>query len=170
MSSITRRTIVLGAAAAVATSGALAQSPPASRLSRVTVDVSALEAKGLGPFARLLAAATRDALQAQFADRLGTPGAPALVVRLTSLLMPSFTGSDAIVGGGGRFGSGGASHDYLEGEALIVDARGGVLDRYPLLTNLPSSYAGAWYDPQIDRKRLVALSAAFASWVRRRFG
>lgn len=171
MVQVGRRSLVLGGLAALLAGSAAEAQEAGGRLSRITVDVSVLEERGLGPIARLLATALRNDLQAQFAGRLGNSGAPALVVRLTTLLMPSFTGADALGGGGGMFGggSGGVPHDYLEGEALIVGSGGGILARYPLLTNLPSSYSGPWYDPQIDRKRLLSLSAAFASWVRRRF-
>jgi hypothetical protein len=45
-----------------------------------------------------------------------------------------------------------------------------MLSETPVLTTLPPSYSGAWYDPNIDRRRVSSLSYQFAYWLRREMG
>ncbi len=33
-----------------------------------------------------------------------------------------------------------------------------MLGRYPQMTATPSSYGGAWYDPQFEQRRLAAIA------------
>jgi hypothetical protein len=137
------------------------------RFSRLSVDVGPLYAKGLGPNADLIGQALAVELRRSFADRL-SPGdrrAPALVVRISAISMSTnFPG-----GGSGRRGHGGGSGtDYLEGEGLVVDGRGGVIATYPMLSALAASYAGTpWYDPRSEQRRMVALAWHYAYWLRR---
>jgi hypothetical protein len=99
-----------------------------------------------------------------FADRVGGAG-PRLVVRIIGVSLPAYVGGGG--GDGSRLGGGGGSTDYLEGEALVVGARGEVLARYPQLLALPSSHGGAWYAPGNEQRRAVILSRYFAQWLRR---
>lgn len=138
---------------------------PAGGYSHVAVDTSALEAQGLGYAARYLGQALRDQLQRQFAGQLGHRGGPAIVVRLSGLSLPAYVGPGGDYGG--RFGGGGGNSDFLEGDTLIVGRNGSLLGSHHILANIPSSSAGAWYDPEIDKKRLVAISSAYAGWSRR---
>ena len=39
--------------------------------------------------------------------------------------------------------------------------------RVPQFITLPSSYAGAWYLPQVDQRRTAALADAYANWLSR---
>jgi hypothetical protein len=126
--------------------------------SSVTVDVSELKAKGLGPTADILGRVALAQARAAFADRTG-PG-PTLVIRLTNL---SFRPN----GGGAGAQAGSAPNDYLEGELVVVGPRGAVIERRPQLFAQPSSYGGAWYDPESERRRLTALASNFALWARR---
>ncbi|MFD0935735.1 hypothetical protein ACFQ12_11160, partial [Methylobacterium trifolii] len=72
------------------------------------------------------------------------------------------------VDGGGRSGAGGGTQtDYLDGEALLVGPGGRVLGRHPQLTATPSSYGGAWYDPQSERRRITAIADIYAEWLAR---
>ncbi len=165
-SGISRRTVVaasLGAAfASVAALPLLAQTAP-PRFSRIIVDVRPLYAKGLGPFADALRAALEAELARNFGDRLGGGrNAPRLVVRITGVSMASYVGRD-----GGRFFGGGVPNDYLEGEALVVAPNGQILARHPQLSALPANSGGAWYDPASEQRRVVALAAHYAGWLRR---
>jgi hypothetical protein len=136
----------------------------ATRLSSIRVDVGPLLAQGGGAPAEVLRDDLLGALNREFADRIGGAG-PVLVVRIKSLSLRPYTGSE-----GGRSGFGGGSpSDYLDGEALIVGRRGEVLARHPQLSALPSSSGGAWYDPDSERRRVAAIAQHYAGWLRRAF-
>jgi len=140
-----------------------ASAPAAWQFSSVAVDVAALHARGLGPFADYLRSALLAETRQAFADRLGR-GGPRLVVRITGVYLSSYSGG----GSGGRHGGGGGPQsDYLEGEALIVGSRGEVIARYPQLSATPAVSGGAWYDPQSEQRRVVNLAQHYASWLRR---
>jgi hypothetical protein len=158
---IHRRGVLAGAAALVACApAALAQTGP-QRFSAVLVDVQPLHAKRLGPFADFVRSALQEELQRAYADRLGGGrGAPRLVVRIDGVSMSTY------VGRGGLF-RGGMDNDYLEGEALVVAPGGRVLATHPQLSALPSNSGGAWYDPASEQRRVVALAAHYAGWLRR---
>ena len=133
MSSLSRRTFLAGFAGAVvlAPQPAPAQGSPIFLL--FAVDVSVLKAKGLGPFADLVAAATLDELRRSFADRVD-PRGPRLVVRVTAVNLTAFPD-----GGGERWwggGAGGGGTDSVEGEALAVGRRGEILASFPQLAVL----------------------------------
>ena len=170
MSSLSRRSFLLGSAAtAAATMGfagpGLAQVAPGQRFSSIAVDVNALHAVGLGPYAEFVRAAVLAETRRAFADRLG--GGPRLVVRITGIHLSSFSG-----GGSSRFGGGGGPHntDSLEGEALIVGPRGEILARYPQLSATSAASSGPWYDPLSEQKRTAYLAQHYAGWLRRRIG
>lgn len=136
----------------------------ATQLSAIRVDVGPLLAQGGGAPAEALRDDLLGALNREFADRIGGAG-PVLVVRIKSLSLRPYTGSE-----GGRSGFGGGSQsDYLDGEALIVGRRGEVLARHPQLSALPSSSGGAWYDPDSERRRVAAIAQHYAGWLRRAF-
>ena len=158
-----RRALLAGAAASIAcASTALAQAG-APRFSSIVVDVRPLKAKQLGPFADFVRAALQAELERAYADRLGGGrGAPRLVVRIDGISMPAYVGRD-----GGRFFGGGVPNDYLEGEALVVAPNGQILARHPQLSALPANSGGAWFDPASERRRVVALAAHYAGWLRR---
>jgi hypothetical protein len=166
MSSLSRRSFLAGSAAlaglALAGPG-FAQVAP-SHFSSVEVDVSRLHALGLGPYADFLRSVLLAETRRAFADRIGR-GGPRLVVRITSVSLSSYSG-----GGAGRFRGGTFHSDYLDGEALIVDRSGTILARYPQLSAAPAHAVAAWYDPQLDQKRTVALAQHYASWLRRTLG
>ncbi len=125
------------------------------------VDVSVLKAKGLGPFADLLAAATLDELQRSFADRID-PRGPRLVVRLTGVFLTPFADS----GRGWRSsGDGGGGSDSLEGEALAVGRRGEILASHPQFAVLDVNRSSI--DPD-EQGRAVAVAQHYVRWLRRR--
>lgn len=143
-------------------SPALAQPAAApARFSSVSVDVRPLLDKGLGPYAERLRAVLQAELRRAFADRLGGQGAR-LVVLVRGVSLNAYAGS----GARGR-GTGGSVNDYLDGEALILGPRGEVVGRHPQLSALPASSGGAWYDPASEDRRLAALAAHYAGWLRR---
>lgn len=170
MSPLSRRSFLTGFAVA-ALSGA-AFSPAQAQLfapaqpfpqyfSSYAVDVSVLKAKGLGPFADLIAAATLDQLRVSFGDRTD-PRGPRLVVRLTELVQT------ASPGGGGdhwRRGGGGGGTDSLDGEALAVGRRGEILARHPQLAVLQANRS--ILDPD-EPGRAVELAHNYVLWLRRR--
>ncbi len=164
----TRRSLLLGAAAALAGSPALAQAP--ARFSSVVIDVRPLLAQGLDGFAEAMRAAGQGQAATSFADRLG-PG-PLLALRFDRLhLNGSASGPPGGGGGGGRRGgSGGTDVDYLDGEALLVGPRNQILARHPQLVTHPSNSGGAWYDPAFNLRRAEAISRAYVEWMRRKLG
>jgi hypothetical protein len=171
MSSLCRRSFLFGTAAVAGLALAgpgwaqFAAAAPPSHFSSIEVDVSRLYAIGLGSYAEFLRSALLAETRRAFADRIGGRG-PRLVVRVNSVSLSSYSG-----GGGGRWGRGGTFHsDYLDGEALIVDRRGTILARYPQLSAAPAHAVAAWYDPQLEQKRTIALAQHYASWLRRTLG
>ena len=131
------------------------------RFSDVRVDVRPLLALGAGAQAEALRADLTAALRSRFAARLGGRG-PSLVVLVRGFSLRPYTGS----GTDGRSGfAGGTQSDYLDGEALLVARDGAVLGRHPQLTATPSSFGGAWYDPQSERRRVTAIADIYADWL-----
>lgn len=164
MSPLTRRSFLTGlACAGLAGAGARparAQAFP-QYFSSFAVDVSVLKAKGLGPFADLVAAATLDELRRSFADRIDRRG-PRLVVRLTGIFLTPFPDG----GGGGddwRRGGGGSS-DSLEGEALAVGRRGEIIARHPQLAVLDVRTSILTPD---EPGRAAAVARHYVLWLRR---
>ncbi len=145
--------------------GAVAQESgrfAAGQVAGVQVDVRPLIALGNGSQAEALRADLLAALRETFADRIGRRG-PLLVVRIKGLSINPYVGN-----GGGRNGFGnGTQSDYLDGEALLVGPRGAVIARHPQLSATPSSAGGAWYDPDSERRRVTAIAAHYAGWLRR---
>ena len=146
---------------AVAGSAAADDFPATARFSDIRVDVRPLIDKGAGLQAEALAADLTEALRKNFAGRVGGRG-PRLVVVLSGLSLRAFAGSGARPGLGGNFQT-----DYLEGEALLVGPKGQILGRHPQMTATPSSYGGAWYDPDFEGRRLAAIADIYAQWLAR---
>jgi|ERR1700712_821306 hypothetical protein len=146
---------------AVAGSAAASDFPATPVFSDVRVDVRPLLDKGAGLQAEALAGDLTDALRKNFAGRIGGRG-PRLVVVVTSLSLRAYAGSGAQRGLGGNLQT-----DYMEGEALLVGPKGQVLGRHPQMTATPSSYGGAWYDPQFEPRRLAAIADIYAQWLAR---
>lgn len=146
---------------AVAGSAAADDFPATGRFSDIRVDVRPLLDKGAGLQAEALATDLTEALRRNFSDRIGGRG-PRLVVVVSGLSLRPYVGSGMRPGLGGNFQT-----DYLEGEALLVGPKGQILGRHPQMTATPSSYGGAWYDPQSERRRLAAVADIYAQWLAR---
>jgi hypothetical protein len=162
MSSLSRRTFLaaLAGAATLGPRAAGAQTFPQA-FSSFAVDVSVLKAKGLGPFADLVAAATLQELQRSFADRLDRRG-PRLVVRVTSINLTAFPDR----GGGHRWGdgSGGSGSDSLDGEALAIGPRGEIIASHPQLAVLDVNTSILTPNEQ---GRAAAVAQHYVRWLRR---
>jgi hypothetical protein len=159
-----RRALVLGAGAAIAAaaSPALAR---ASAYARISVDVSPLRRRGLGPYADLVQRDLQAALARAFAGRVGAGAGAALVVRITAVQLSAF--ANPPTGRVDRFGGGGMSeNDYMEGEALVMSG-GRLTLRHPQLAVLPASSGGAWYVDGFELRRTAALCDAYAQWLAR---
>jgi hypothetical protein len=167
MSRLSRRTFVTGLAGAACAASCVLWAPASQAqafpqyFSSFAVDVSVLKAKGLGPFADLVAAATLSELNRSFADRIDRRG-PRLVVRVTSISLTAFPD-----GGGERWwggGKGGGGTDSVEGEALAIGPRGEVIARHPQLAVL--DVRTSILTPN-EQGRAVAVSQHYVRWLRR---
>lgn len=173
---IGRRKFIMSLGAALL-SGALAACqtsspalPPGQALGSVKVDVTALIASGWGPQADLVRTTIEHELRASLAGRI-RPGAPVLVVKVKSILTPSYVGGGGSGGGGRRWGGdGGGGTDYMESEALVIGRGGAIVGSAPVLSALPSAAGGPWYLPDIDTRRLVGLAKHNAAWIARYLG
>ncbi|MBY0611867.1 MAG: hypothetical protein K2P80_06750 [Beijerinckiaceae bacterium] len=150
---------VAGALAALLAASASAQA--GSSFSSVFVDTSAIGSSGSN-LAREVKATLEPSLRASFVDAVhpGDRNAPRLVVRITGVTVQSLPEF------GGRGGEGGTNTDYMEGEALVVDRGGVIIQRYPMLSAL-NNQVNAWYLPDYERKRIAALSNHYAYWLKR---
>lgn len=175
---IDRRRIVLSLGAALMLGTGLgacqtgsAALPPGTGIGSVKVDVSPLQAQGWGPNAGLVKATLERELAGSLAGRMRA-GGPALVVRVNSILMPSYVGGGGGGGGRGRWGGGdgGGSTDYMDSETRIIGRGGAVLATYPVLSALSAATSGPWYLPDIDARRLESLARHSAAWIARGVG
>ncbi len=128
------------------------------RIATVRIDTSRLTAQGWGIGARDVANRLGDQVRAAFSDRIDGRGGATLVVRVIGITMPAY------VGGSGRFGH--PTSDYVESETVLVGPRGEELARYPMLSALPATSGGAWYDPANEVRRLDAALEHHAQWLR----
>lgn len=122
--------------------------------SRIVVDMKPLEARGGGAAAAILRRQLQASLQRELAGRIGR-GGPTLVVRIETVHLAAFAGE-----GGWR--SGYSPSDWLEGEVIAGHLR------FPMFVTQHSGFAGAWYLPDNEARRLRTLADQFAGWVGRK--
>jgi hypothetical protein len=134
---------------------AQARHSPGRPAGDISVDVGPLIELGARVVAEDLRGDLMQALQAQFAGRLG-PG-QRLVAQIRGITFTTY------VGGQSYFGN----NDYLDGAVALVGADGREIASQKILVVLPASYGGAWYLPDGERRRTAGLAQAFASWARR---
>ncbi|RYC33972.1 hypothetical protein D3273_01610 [Lichenibacterium minor] len=137
--------------------------PAGLRFGTVSADTSRIARLGNPVGAQILQRDLDRQLRVVFADLMGggSRGA-ALLVRVNSLYLGLYTG--------GRAGSGqGIGPDNIDGVGL-VSSGGRVLSQTPIYTTLDPSYSGAWYLPDIDRRRIDSISYQLAYWLRREMG
>ena len=130
---------------------AAAASAQGQTFSRIVVDTKPYEARGGGAHAAILRSRLQSSLQREFAGRIGR-GGPVLVARVHSVQLSFYAG----------VGRGGVPTDYLEGE--VIAGR----QSFPMLVTQASDSGGAWYLPDNEVRRLIAIADSFASWIRRR--
>ncbi|ALK08663.1 hypothetical protein [Blastochloris viridis] len=161
---LTRRAALVAVGGALVAAAAPAAAQSAATFRAITVDTAPLANLGARRDAELIRRLLQQELPAAFAGRItGARSAPTLLVRITALSLASYAGQ-----GGGGSGGGGATvdTDYLEGEALVMPAgsRTAIL-RVPMLSAVPSSSAGAWYQPDNEQRRIAYITSHFAGWL-----
>lgn len=153
---IDRRNLILGGLAAstfvFAGSGARAAQPA---IGAIRVEVDGLAAKGQRANATMIKAG----LERELASlRAGGRSAGALLeVDVTGLYLTSYSGGSVTIHG----------NDSLESEARLIGPGNQLIARYPILATLPPSSGGAWYRPGGEQRRIEALIASNAQWIRR---
>lgn len=121
----------------------------ASHAQALTIDTSAISARGHRGFA----AEIRPLLASELQKALGPRFRGAGTVRITKIYLAPF---------GGQSVSSGEVEDKIYG-VVIVPGRGAI----PIAVSLPPSTGGAWYAPNVDERRVYRLIEAFAGWVAR---
>lgn len=156
---LARRTLLTGLAATLlAGCQTTAQTAAPVAIGRVRVDTGPLAAKGQGA----TAAAIGPMLERELAG-LRTSGSgrgATLHVTVTGLYLTSYAGGQAVTLG----------NDTLESEARLIGIDGREIARYPILAIMSPSFGGAWYRPDVDQRRVEALVASNAQWIRRAVG
>ncbi|SCY65818.1 hypothetical protein SAMN02927923_01855 [Microvirga guangxiensis] len=166
MCPLSRRSFLLGlTCTGLAGVGAMTHAPAQAQafpqaFSSFSVDVTPLKAKGLGPFADLVAQAALDELHRSFADRIDRRG-PRFVLVITDVSMTAFTDGGSWRGRGG----GGGGHDGMDGEALAVGPKGQILARHPQHAVLDVARRSTEPD---EPGRAAALAQHYVRWLRRR--
>ena len=157
----TRRAFLTGSA--VLAAGGLVSLPALAQgiaIGGIRVDARRLGPQGWGENASRIARAMEQALARELAP-LRQRGGPTLHVSLQGLWLAPAVGS----------GSPGDSdsNDNMDSLAELVD-RGRILASYPVRSMELSSSGGAWYRPDVDQRRVAALLANNALWIRRYLG
>jgi hypothetical protein len=163
---LTRRALLCAAAALLIATPKTALARTPGPFGRIIVDVTPLEAKGMGGYARVVKAAVETAAATSFAGAVapGGRGLPTLIIQVSGLSLSAYAGSSGVWPN-----SGGVSSDYMEGR-LITQVGGKTVATIPMLSALPASSGGAWYAPDNDQRRLLALAQHFTWWSRRKLG
>lgn len=155
----TRRIVLAGlAATSLAGCQTAAQTASPAAIGAIRVDTSPLAAKGQAATAAMI----KPMLERELAGLRGAGrgrGAT-LAVTVTGLHLTSYAGGQAVTLG----------NDTLESEAVLTGADGSEIARYPILAIMAPSYGGAWYRPDVDQRRIEALVASNAQWIRRAVG
>ena len=155
---LARRAILAGLAA-ILLAGCQTTTQTASpvAIGRIRVDTGPLAAKGQSA----IAAAIRPMLERELAGlRNAGRGDATLLVSVTGLYLTSYAGGQAATLG----------NDTLESEAVLLGPDGREIARYPIMSIMAPSFSGAWYLPDINQRRIDALVANNAQWIRRALG
>lgn len=155
---LARRAILAGLAA-ILLAGCQTTTQTASpvAIGRIRVDTGPLAAKGQSA----IAAAIKPMLERELAGlRNAGRGDATLLVSVTGLYLTSYAGGQAATLG----------NDTLESEAVLLGPDGREIARYPIMSIMAPSFSGAWYLPDINQRRIDALVANNAQWIRRALG
>ena len=156
---LTRRIALTGfAAALLAGCRTTAQTTSPVAIRTIRVDTGPLAAKGQSATAALI----KPMLEHELAGLRSAGGSRGgtLQVTLTGLYLTSYAGGQAVTLG----------NDTLESEAVLIGVDGREIARYPILAIMAPSYGGAWYRLDVDQRRIEALVASNAQWIRRAVG
>jgi hypothetical protein len=153
-----RRALLLGfATTALAGCRTTARTASPVAIGAVRVDTGPLAAKGQSA----TAAAIKPVLERELASlRTANRGGATLLVSVTGPYLTSYAGGQAVTLG----------NDTLESEARLIGVDGREIARYPIMSIMAPSFSGAWYLPDIDQRRIDALVANNAQWIRRAVG
>lgn len=155
----TRRIVLTGlAAASLAGCQTTARTASPAAIGAIRVDTTPLAAKGQSAVAAMIKPMLEREL-AGLRDAGGGRGATLQVV-VSGLYLTSYAGGQAVTLG----------NDTLESEARLIGADGREIARYPILAIMAPSYGGAWYRPDVNQRRIEALVASNAQWIRRAVG
>lgn len=157
----TRRAFLTGSAALAA--GGLVSAPVLAQgiaIGGIRVDARRLGPQGWGENAPRIARAMEEELARQLAP-LRQRGGPTLHVTVQGLWLTGSAGT----GGAGDAGD----NDNMDSLAEVID-RGRVLFSRDVRSHLLSSSGGAWYRPDVDQRRVVALLENNAQWIKRYLG
>lgn len=153
---LVRRTILIGLATTMlAGCQTIGQTTPPVAIDTIRVDTGPLAAKGQSA----TAAEIKPMLERELASLRGARGAT-LQVTVSGLYLTSYAGGQAATLG----------NDTLESEAVLIGADGREIARYPIMAIMAPSFSGAWYLPDINQRRIDALVANNAQWIRRAVG
>jgi len=155
---VARRIILAGFAAALLAgcqTAARTGSPVA--IQTIRIDTAPLAAKGQAATAALI----KPMLERELASLRTAVGRGAtLQVTVTGLYLTSYAGGAAATLG----------NDTLESEAVLIGSDGREIARYPILAIMAPSFGGAWYRPDVNKRRVEALVGSNAQWIRRAVG
>ena len=155
----TRRIILTGfAGALLAGCQSTARTASPAAIGTIRVDTFPLAAKGQAATAAMI----EPMLERELAGlrSAGRGRGATLVVTVTGLHLTSYAGGQSVTLG----------NDTLESEARLLGTDGSEIARYPILAIMAPSYGGAWYRPDVDQRRVEALVASNAQWIRRALG
>lgn len=157
---------ILSMAAMVAAGLVLGGAAAAAPIRATSIQVEAIPS---GPLAAIIRRTLAASLERELAQRpIDAPPGARLVIRVTEVFLSSDSGP--LTGGGfGRSGGGLQVGDAMDGEALVVDQRGNVLQRKRIAARLPISFGGVEGSPNNEPRRVAALSDALAYWTVREF-
>lgn len=160
---VARRAFLAGSAAVIVAAGdvwAQAQQA-AARFGGLRVDAAPLANRGAATAAAAIQGIMPAKLQEVFGDLIGPGGRglPVLVARIDTLYLPGYADTRP----GNLYD---LQQDTMSGAGVVVSGRA-VQSTTPLHVNLPPSYSGTWYLPDIDTRRIDSLCYQFAYWLRR---
>ena len=154
------------ATAAAVVTGADAQ-PNGLRFREIRVDVSPLREKVQDQEGAWVAAVLPGYLRQTFAKYLapGDRSAGVLVARIDDVSI----GTQGMNSSPFRLAA--DTRDQIEGAGLVLDARGRLVQSYPLYASIPAySQGSSPYRTDIDRRRAETLALGFAQWLPGKMG
>lgn len=159
------RSVVTGIALSFgALLGGAAEAASPVPVSEVRVVADPQVRAGWGPNAQIVQQALAAELKRMLGPQyVGGRGGSRVIVEIQSLTLNAYAGSGR--GRRGR-GGGGSDNDYLQSQATLLSPRGEVIETKSVLSAVPASGGGAWYDPQSEGRRLVEIGEHNGWWAK----